>query len=58
MPPQKITRALPLNQPVTITVNTEGGEVAFACGMNMFKARLSQSESMARPLFIAVHRYI
>ena len=37
VPSQKITRELPLNQPVTITVNTRGGEVAFACGMNMFK---------------------
>ena len=37
---QKITHALPLNQPVTITVNTQGGEVAFACGMNMFKGRI------------------
>ena len=40
VPSQKITRALPLNQPVTITVNIQGGEVAFACGMNMFKGTI------------------
>lgn len=40
VPSQKITRALPLNQLVTITVNTQGGEVAFACDMNMFKGAI------------------
>ena len=37
VPSQNITRALPLNQPVTIVINAEGDEVVFACGMNMFK---------------------
>lgn len=37
VPSQKIRRELPLNEPVTITVSTQSGEVAFACSMNMFK---------------------
>ena len=40
VPSQKITRPLPLNEPVTITINTQGGEVAFACGMSMFKGTI------------------
>jgi RND family efflux transporter MFP subunit len=31
-----IRRELPLNQPVTIEMTPKTGEVAFACGMNMF----------------------
>jgi RND family efflux transporter MFP subunit len=40
VPSQKITRGLPLGQPVTIAINTERGEVAFSCGMNMFKGMI------------------
>jgi RND family efflux transporter MFP subunit len=38
---QGIRRELPLNQPVTIEVNAgAGGEIAFACGMNMLKGAI------------------
>lgn len=35
-----VKRALPLNQPVAITIPPQkAGEIAFACGMNMFKGQ-------------------
>jgi membrane fusion protein, heavy metal efflux system len=38
IPSQNITRALPLNQPVTIDLTPQKtGEIEFVCGMNMFK---------------------
>jgi hypothetical protein len=37
IPSQNVKRELPLNQPVTIKLKDERGEIAFVCGMNMFK---------------------
>ncbi|MGH9221035.1 MAG: efflux RND transporter periplasmic adaptor subunit [Vicinamibacterales bacterium] len=40
IPTQGIKQELPLNKPVTIEFKRANGEVAFACGMNMFKGSI------------------
>ena len=37
IPSLNIKRSLPLNQPVTIALKSDSGDVGFVCGMNMFK---------------------
>ena len=39
-PPYRITKELPLNQPVTVSLTPKKGEVSFACGMNMVKGKV------------------
>jgi len=39
-PSLKITRALPLNQPIVIELTPSSGELAFACGMNMLRGTI------------------
>lgn len=40
LPAQKIKKALPLNQPVSVALTPEKDDVTFACGMNMLKGKL------------------
>ena len=40
VPSLKVKKALPLNEPVTIPITPQKDEIAFACGMNMFKGKL------------------
>jgi cobalt-zinc-cadmium efflux system membrane fusion protein len=40
LPDLNIRRDLPLNQPVTIDITPKAGELAFACGMNMFRGTI------------------
>ena len=40
VPSLKLKRTLPLNEPVTIELTPEKGEIAFACGMNMLKGTI------------------
>lgn len=41
VPSLNLKRALPLNQPVTITIPAQkAGDIAFACGMNMFRGQV------------------
>ena len=35
-----INRALPLNQPVTVSLTPRAGEFAFTCGMNMHRGKM------------------
>jgi hypothetical protein len=43
----KIKRDLPLNQPVMIEFTPQAGELAFACGMSMFKGSIVVQSSAA-----------
>jgi RND family efflux transporter MFP subunit len=40
IPELKLTRELPLNQPVTIEITPKTGEMAFACGISMFRGTI------------------
>ena len=40
LPTQKIKKALPLNEPVSVVVTPAKEDVAFACGMNMLRGKL------------------
>ena len=40
IPSMNIRRALPMNQPVTIAVKADSGDIAFVCGMNMLKGTI------------------
>lgn len=37
---QNVKRELPLNQPVTLSLKNDGNEIAFTCGINMFKGAI------------------
>ena len=62
-PSLNIKRALPLNQPVQIEfMPSTTGEIAFACGMNMFKGVvvvecLKQSRDRTASAFAADHAF-
>ena len=36
----KVTKKLPLNEPVSILITPEDDEIGFACGMNMLKGKV------------------
>lgn len=41
IPDYDVEKDLPLNQPVEVTITPEdSGEIAFTCGMNMYKGRI------------------
>lgn len=45
-PDQKITKDLPLNTPVEITIKAEkAGKIPFQCGMNMLRGSINVTES-------------
>ena len=37
---EKLTKELPLNTPVTVELTPKQGEIAFACGMNMYHGKI------------------
>ena len=37
---EKLTKELPLNTPVTVELTPKTGEIAFACGMNMYTGKI------------------
>jgi plastocyanin domain-containing protein len=40
-PDLKLRRVLPLNEPVDVELTPAAGELAFVCGMNMFKGTIA-----------------
>lgn len=44
IPDYKIDKALPLNQPVVIELTPKTGEIAFTCGMKMYRGKIVAKE--------------